>query len=62
MMHFEEAGMVQSGQIVPLQNQKNISPELIANMRSEIEYVCQYDQCHFLKERFAPIISEAEAK
>lgn len=60
MEHFEEAGMVQSGQIVPLQNPKNISPELITNMRSEIEYVCQYYQCRFLKEKFGSIIHEAK--
>ena len=62
MGHFQEAGMIQSGQVVPLQNPKSISPELIMNMRSEIEYVCQYDECRFLKERFTTVISEAEAK
>lgn len=62
MEHFEEAGMVQSEQIVPLQNPKNISPELITNMRSEIEYVCQYNQCRFLKERFGAVIDVATEK
>lgn len=52
MRHLETAKILQDGKIVPLQNKKDISRELSNDIASGIDYLCNFDNCQFIKDTF----------
>ncbi|NDK07936.1 DUF4153 domain-containing protein [Candidatus Gracilibacteria bacterium] len=52
LSNLEKARIINGSQIVPLKNYEDITPELSKEIYSEIQYVCDYDNCDMIKSLF----------
>jgi len=52
MYNLETAKILQEWKIVPLENKKDISRELSNDIYSGIEYICNFDNCQYIKDTF----------
>ncbi len=61
--NLKEAGILSDWwEIIPLNDYKDISPELWVNIYSWIDYLCDFDDCRKIKELFPIIYKDLEIK
>ncbi len=60
--NLEKANILQASVIIPLKNYEDIKPELSKEIHSEIQYICDYDNCDKIKELFSEKYEEIEKK
>ncbi len=62
LQHLTTANILQSGKIVPLASEHDVSKELSTEIAAGIEYLCSFDECTRVKEIFPEQTARAEAQ
>lgn len=57
-----EANILKDWKIIPLKNVESINKELSKNIYSGIEYLCDFDNCNYIKNLFPVIYKDIEEK
>lgn len=58
--HLESANILQGGKIVPLKSERDISKELSTEIAGGIEYLCNFDDCKYIKDLFVDAYEKAD--
>lgn len=62
VLNLEKANILKDGTITPLSSPKDISKELSNDIYSGIEYICDFSECHAIRDLFKNEIAEASIK